>query len=618
MVCPFGNAWTDQAIGIDDAHNPAECSNMGLCDRVNGVCICREGYEGKACERKSCPNQCTGNGKCQSMMYYAETKDPGDGPVYKYTDIWDAEKIYGCHCDSEYHGPDCSLRFCPRGDDPLTGNTANIVNNPRQFNEVQKVCCTAGLGTFTLSFRQKTTDNIPYNAKPAEIEAYLEALVTIGDVKIDMFGFPGQACTEGGNCWDVEFLTEFGDVPLMVPNSDNLGFDYSAQVVLEVSQQVRGTKENEECSNRGICDARTGYCTCNTDYDTSDGYNHRGTRGDCGYATTTIQQCPGVLSCSGHGECLGAPRYRCACSEGWTGSDCSDRVCPFGSSWFIRPQEDNLAHVFDSTECSDQGICDRETGECRCFPGFTGSSCNRLTCPGETEDDVCNGHGQCLDMATLAEAATINGDAADITYGATPNKPQTWDALRMYGCLCDPKWTGYDCSLRVCPFGDDPNSDMQVDEMQSIKCQDLDMEGVIQFSFKQEVTAPLSPRSTLAELQAVLEALFGLDKVFVQYAENPTDDAICAANALSFVLVTFLTEHGDLPKLIPVTQNVDDIFVDEYRKGTKEWWECSGKGLCDRSTGDCVCFPGFGSSDGMGNKGQKGDCGMIEPIQKMW
>ena len=81
-VCPFSAAWADQATGIDIAHNQAECSNMGLCDRTTGQCECREGFEGIACERQSCPSLCNGVGECQSMYYYALSKNPGLGTVY--------------------------------------------------------------------------------------------------------------------------------------------------------------------------------------------------------------------------------------------------------------------------------------------------------------------------------------------------------------------------------------------------------------------------------------------------------------------------------------------------------------------------------------------------------
>ena len=131
VSCPKGAAWSDFAIGIDNAHNLAVCSNRGVCDLTTGTCSCMTGFEGGACERFSCPSSCNGRGKCMSMKYYAKTKNPGSGkvvngnfivsPVFDYATIWDADKIFGCNCDSGYTGPDCSIHMCPYGDDPLTG-----------------------------------------------------------------------------------------------------------------------------------------------------------------------------------------------------------------------------------------------------------------------------------------------------------------------------------------------------------------------------------------------------------------------------------------------------------------------------------------------------------------
>ena len=452
-TCPFGLAWADMATGVDQAHASSECSNMGTCDRLTGTCVCREGWEGNACERKSCNTFCGNVGKCQSMYYYAQTKDAGEGTVYVYEDIWDAHKMYGCNCDENYKGYDCSLRTCPTGDDPLTGNGADVASNPAQYNEQQQVTCKAGLGTFTLTFRGKTTVAIDYNADTTTVQEALEALPTLGTGHVTVIFAGSQACLESGTTFTVEFLQEFGSLPLLIGDKSNLANQnsISGDPSLTVAKQVDGSKEDEECSVRGLCDTSTGYCTCNTNYATSNGYAASGTRGDCGYATATIQACPGTISCSGHGECAGNPTYACACSDGWTGSDCSERVCPSDVSWFTIPTADNSAHISEDVECSNMGICDRTSGVCTCDIGFTGAACQTLTCAGDTE---CNGHGQCLSMSTLATLSTVNGVIAGYTYGATPNDPDTWDGLKVMGCYCDDDYSGYDCSLRTCPTGE--------------------------------------------------------------------------------------------------------------------------------------------------------------------
>ena len=617
-VCPSSSAWADQSLGVDDAHNPAECSNMGVCDRSTGLCSCRTGFEGKACERKSCPSNCNGVGVCQSLLYYAQTKDPGLGTVYSYTSRWDAEKIYGCNCDGDYYGIDCSLRECPSGDDPLTGTGASTTSNPSQVNEQQKVTCVAGAGYFTLTFRGKTTAQIPYNTRSAALQAYIEALTTIGTGTIKLTMFSTQACLESGATWTVEFLQNFGDLPLMIPDASNVYFsDPSRTATVTVSEYQQGTKEDEQCSNRGICDITTGICSCNTNYDTSNGYNAAGTRGDCGYATATIQVCPGTVSCSAHGKCSGNPTYRCSCSDGWTGSDCSERVCPKGVSWFTYPSAAETMHISEYVECSDMGICDRDAGTCTCDSGFTGAKCEYLTCPGE--ESLCNGHGECLDMYSLANRALENGVYPTTlhSYGLIPNNPDTWDATKVYGCLCDSKYSGYDCSESLCPYGDNPSTKSQSDEQQIIYCADADVSGSIVFNYKEELSSPVAASATTATVKETLESMAGIGEVNVDIATNGNTDSICTSAGNQFI-ITFLTEHGDLPELKLTTLSIgttsDPATVTEYRKGTKEWEECSGKGLCDRSTGICSCFSGYGSSDGKGGEGTKADCGYIEPL----
>eukprot|EP01031_Cornospumella_fuschlensis_P038707 gene38706-47059_t len=255
--------------------------------------------------------------------------DPGSGTVYAYNNIWDASKIYGCRCDPQYHGTDCSLRYCPKGDDPLTGTENLSPANPLQYNDIQRVSCKADGGSFTLTFRGKTTVNIPFNAKVYDLQAKLEAVPSIGKGNLKIIFYGPQACTDYGTTFTVEFLQHFGDLPLMVVDKRKLTLSNSlSSAVLTVAKVRSGTKEDLECSNRGICDTTSGTCTCALDFDTSNGYNQAGTRGDCGYATNLIQFCPGIIACSGHGECRNNPTYTCECSDGWTGADCSERICP--------------------------------------------------------------------------------------------------------------------------------------------------------------------------------------------------------------------------------------------------------------------------------------------------
>lgn len=112
-------------------------------------------------------------------------------------------------------------------------------------------------------------------------------------------------------------------------------------------------------------------------------------------------RCPN--SCSGHGDCGSSDV--CACWNNWQGFDCSERACccallRFLFAFCVQPIFELSVGIFLWTgtceydvswatnhrqnphyysECSSAGICDRSTGLCACFEGFTGSACQRGT-----------------------------------------------------------------------------------------------------------------------------------------------------------------------------------------------------------------------------------------------
>jgi len=100
----------------------------------------------------------------------------------------------------------------------------------------------------------------------------------------------------------------------------------------------------------------------------------------------------------------------------------------------------NTGHYY--SECSNKGICDRDSGECSCFTGYEGSACQRASCP-STKDGVCSGHGTCKSIAQLAE-------------DDYSNHYKLWDMDSTLGCACDPGFSGPACGDRVCKTGADP------------------------------------------------------------------------------------------------------------------------------------------------------------------
>lgn len=142
-VCPAGRAIGDFPITANKAHSMAECSNRGLCNRKTGICNCFFPFAGPACDKLTCPNECSGHGQCISMNdinRIRRVQNP-DQVTFEYgsgdgleTVAWDYDSMFGCYCDSswevgygagetqlaEWFGPDCSLKRCPSGDDPFT------------------------------------------------------------------------------------------------------------------------------------------------------------------------------------------------------------------------------------------------------------------------------------------------------------------------------------------------------------------------------------------------------------------------------------------------------------------------------------------------------------------
>ena len=87
--------------------------------------------------------------------------------------------------------------------------------------------------------------------------------------------------------------------------------------------------------------------------------------------------------------------------------------------------------------------------------------------------------------------------------------------------------------------------------------------------------------------------------------------------------IIFHLPQGDVPPLELTASSsavyTADVFTDGDASAllpglssvaaTTEYVMCSNHGECNHATGACDCFEGYGSSDGFGNAGTRGDCG---------
>jgi len=349
-----------------------------------------------------------------------------------------------------------------------------------------------------------------------------------------------------------------------------------------------------------------------------------------GYPDASVK----YFDCYGHGTCLGfQDNFRCSCDDGWYGN-CNMTTCPLGNAWFDEALAENEAH--QPVECSNMGSCNRLTGECSCNEGYSGGACERLDCPSDVLFGTCHGKGRCVTMENLARKTRDKyGDPTPIAYSyhtqTNKSSAQLWDANMIQACMCDIYWyedgiwthnksdpSGFDCSSYSCPSGDNPSMPKhnvtQTDawEVQTLTC--TATAGTFRIMFKGDASDHLAFDISEADFLSSLLNMRTFGNVVVAYTASKT--TFCTSDGSNAVSVTFYSELGDQPPIkantVALVPSITaTVAVAELTKGSKQEQECGGQGLCDQTTGDCSCFNGYSSSDGMGGNGLRGDCGFF-------
>jgi len=294
-----------------------------------------------------------------------------------------------------------------------------------------------------------------------------------------------------------------------------------------------------------------------------------------GYAAA---ECPNA--CSGHGTC--GAKDACSCYQNYQGNDCSERTCYFGLAHVDSPKGDlnadglvsgplttvitgsevypwgtteqfpnansNEGHFY--MECSNKGICDRKSGTCDCFDGYTGTACARASCPND-----CSGHGTCESIKEFAEMRSFDTNAhhtpSTRVAGSTNQHDfssaveesysyDLWDADKTMGCKCDPVYYGADCSLKKCKYGVDPlfydNTDGTIHQTTIVHL------GSVGGCSADTCAAPTveSPATLTGSFKMIFYDVFGEKYVTKELATNTqhaaTQTLVCTGTAGSFTL----------------------------------------------------------------------------------
>lgn len=327
--------------------------------------------------------------------------------------------------------------------------------------------------------------------------------------------------------------------------------------------------------------------------------------------------------------------------NGQSGGDCSERFCPHELSWADGPTKSGLVHRY--AECAGKGLCDRVKGTCECFPGYEGSSCQRQSCPND-----CAGHGTCEYLNELSYGIVFNeyhdGSSSSLFGLGTGGKVfdnYHWDADRARACVCDGGYWGIDCSMRMCPYGNDimdvipgfdengvglPGHGNEVAQVQRITLYDnsdpMDNNNfagqtfALRFTSKKNETYATQPIawSTVDDTLAsyIEDALKKLPNKVI----DDVDVAVESGGTGVIIDVTFTGnavqgKQHKLEVLIdecldgcnPSISGLQNILtfpgvtslssVDIHQIGSHNSFECGRRGKCNFSTGLCDCFTGF-------------------------
>jgi hypothetical protein len=348
--CPYELAWVDTPDKTGAFHKYAECAGRGICDRGTGECACFDGYEGKGCQRTSCPNDCSGHGTCEYIedMHFGKTWNDytnvgfrSEAKTFQFHS-WDSGKTRGCVCDAQYGDVDCSKRMCPYGNDVLDIRDDLDTSLKYQKQELrfisdnQVINANGGIvtlrgETFALTFTSRlneTFTTIPIVFDDVDLNDF------VNDIQLALLNLPNRVI-DGITVQAYKELTAF---KANKDDTDGLGEQTSANMV----NDVNGNPNESRLMNDMV-------------------------RVVVEFTGDAVQ---------GPQHLLVVEDYEC--SDG-----CTPKITGLSLQYRYDHATNNITETeladYNSYECGRRGKCDYDSGLCECFTGYSGDNCNTLT-----------------------------------------------------------------------------------------------------------------------------------------------------------------------------------------------------------------------------------------------
>lgn len=333
-----------------------ECSAKGICNRDSGECECFPGYEGKACQRTTCPNDCSGHGVCryiQQMPFQSTPEDFKQGVFGETKAVtfessftyWDNQKTRGCVCDPTWGDYDCSKRMCPYGTDIM--DIRSDVTKPAKY-QTQRITLVVDplpptpISTDHVENRldfQGRTFALTFVSRLNETFTTIPIVVRAGHSDFHDFILDVEAALESLPNFVIDDVEVHGDF---------LGLSYSDIHGIIHSETIKAPDANKAHN----------YMTWQGD---GDSYNQIN------------------LNITFVGEAVQGPQHLLIVNEAACGDGCTPKITGLN----VVPMSNNVTEVllsdFNSFECGRRGKCDYATGICQCFAGYTGQACNTIT-----------------------------------------------------------------------------------------------------------------------------------------------------------------------------------------------------------------------------------------------